>query len=157
MNYGRSSCPSSLTLGAIIVAALTIALLSFGTQVRAQVSGFGQFSEPMYGGTEPLPSSLTNPFSTITKGNFAPIHKSASGKPCISIHPSAVPQVSDRHIINHMVLVANGCGQSIKVQVCYFQRSSCILVAVNGYQKLERTLGISPGMTDFRYQYRELL
>jgi hypothetical protein len=154
MNYGRY--PSSLAPGAIAVVSLTIALLLFCTQVRAQVSGFGQFSAPIYGGTEPLPAALTNPFSTV-KGNFAPIHKNASGKPCISIRASAVPQVSDRHIINHMVLVANDCGQSIKVQVCYFQRSSCILVAVSGYQKLERTLGISPGMTDFRYEYREQL
>jgi hypothetical protein len=155
MNYGRAAYPSSLAPATITAAALT--LIFFCTPGQAQISGFGQFSAPIYGGTEPLPPSLTNPFSATTKGNFAPIHKNASGKPCISIHASAVPQVSDHHIINHMVLVANDCGQSIKVQVCYFQRSSCILVAVNGYQKLERTLGISPGMTDFRYEYRELL
>jgi hypothetical protein len=156
MNYGRASISNSFASEAGIVAALVIALLFFCTRALAQVSGLGQFSAPVYGGTEPLPPSVTNPFSAV-KGNFAPIHKTASGKPCISVHASAVPQVANSHIINHEVLVVNDCGQSIKVQVCYFQRSSCILVAVSGYQKLERTLGISPGMTDFRYEYREQL
>jgi hypothetical protein len=141
---------------ATATSALAVAILFSGTQGQAQISGFGQYSAPVYGGTESLPSSVTNPFSTV-KGVFAPIHKTASGKPCISVHASAVPQVANPHIINHEVLVVNDCGQSIQIEVCYFQKSSCIHVAVGGYQKLERTLGISPGMTEFRYEYRELL
>lgn len=147
----------SLTSQVRIVAIIMGVWLFVGPQVWAQISGFGRLSAPMYGGTEPMPQSLTNPFLSTNKGNFAPIHTTASGQPCISIRPSAVPQVSNPHIINHEVLVVNVCGQLIKVQVCYFQRSSCIIVAVSGYQKLERTLGISPGMAEFRYEYRELL
>jgi hypothetical protein len=155
MICGRWSKAISFASGARTVAVIIVASL-FSTQVPAQISGFGRSSAPMYGGTGRTPPPPTNPFST-TKGNFPPIHTTVGGQPCISVHPSEVPQTANPHIVNHVVLVDNVCGQSIKVQVCYFQSSSCIIVAVNGYQKLERILGIAPGMTGFRYEYRELL
>ena len=164
MICGRPSGAVSFALVArsvaVIIAASVFILASmFSTQGLAQISAFGRSSAPMYGGTGRTPPPPANPFSTTksNSSNFAPIHTTIGGQPCISIHPREVPQIADPHIVNHVVLVDNVCGQSIKVQVCYFQRSSCIMVSVNGYQKLERILGIAPGMTGFRYEYRELL
>jgi hypothetical protein len=156
MIYGHSSNSICYASGARIVAVIIVAVSLVGTQVQAQISGFGRSTAPVFGGTGGMPPPPANPFSTV-KGNFPPMHTTVSGQPCISVHARAVAQVADPHIFNHIVLVDNVCGQTIKVQVCYFQSTSCITVAVNGYQKLDRTLGISPGSRDFRYEYRELL
>ena len=156
MIYGRSSNSISFAAEARIFYIIIVALSLVPTQVRAQISAFGRSSAPLVGGTPGMPPPPVNPFSTI-KGAFAPSHTTPSGKACISIHPSVVPQVANPHIVNHQVLVSNVCGQSIKVQVCYFRSSGCIIVTVNGYQKLDRTLGISPGLDQFRYEYRELI
>jgi hypothetical protein len=150
----RSRWWNSISLSAkeIIFVAIIGAVSLFAAQAQAQVSPFGRLSAPTVGGTGAHP----NPFSTL-QGNFAPTHKTASGQACITVHPSAVHQIANPNIVNHMVLVVNGCGQSIKVQVCYYQSTSCIIVAVNGYEKIERTLGIASGLTDFRFEFREML
>lgn len=154
----RSRWWNSISLSAkeIILVAIIGAVSLFAAQAQAQVSPFGRLSAPTVGGTGKMPAPPTNPFSTL-QGNFAPAHKTASGQACITVHPSAVHQIANPNIINHEVLVVNGCGQSIKVQVCYYQSTSCIIVAVNGYEKIERTLGIASGLTDFRYEFREML
>jgi len=69
----------------------------------------------------------------------------------------AQPQIVNPYIINHQVLITNACGQTITVKVCYYKQSGCITVTVKGNEKLERTLGISPGIKDFRYEFREIL
>ena len=136
----------------VIIAAMSL----FAMQAQAQVSGFGRSSAPIVGGTGAFPPPPSTSFAT--KGNFAPMHKTPSGELCIKVNPSVVPQAVNSKIVNHIVLVGNVCGVPIKVQVCYYQSTSCITVALNGYQKLARTLGVSPAsMTDFRYEYRELL
>jgi hypothetical protein len=149
----NSNFPASRGKGAFVI---FTALSMLSTQVQAQMTGFGRWSAPVIGGTGRFPPPPSNPFTGI-KGNFAPMHTTVSGQPCVSVHASAVAQIANPHIFDHMVLVGNACGQTIKLQVCYYQSSSCITVVVNGYQKLERILGISPGSTDFRYEYRELL
>jgi hypothetical protein len=150
--------PASVFFGskAIVFSAIIIAITFFAAEVRAQVSGFGRTSAPTVGGTGGLPAPPNNPFSTI-KGNFIPPHRTPNGQSCITVNPSVVAQAGNANIVNHMVLVGNICGQTIKVQVCYYQSSGCIVVTVNGYQKLSRTLGISSGTKDFRYEFRELL
>ena len=90
------------------------------------------------------------------EGTFAPNHKTPDGKLCISVHPSAQPQIINPKIMDQIVIVQNICGQSIRVQVCYVGSSDCIIVSLNGYQKLQRVLGITSGSTPFRFEYREL-
>ena len=138
-----------------VAAAITIVMSLFATQAQAQISGFERSSAPIIGGTEWMPPPPSNPFAT-KKGLFTSMHETVDGKPCVGVLGSSVPQVVNPHIFNHVVLMHNACGQTIKVKVCYYQSSSCIIAVVNGYQKLERTLGISPGLSDFRYEYREL-
>jgi hypothetical protein len=58
--------------------------------------------------------------------------------------------------MDQIVIVNNVCGQSIKVQVCYAGSSNCIIVPLNGYQKLQRVLGIAANSASFRFEYREL-
>jgi hypothetical protein len=134
---------------------LAVATLLLASAAQAQVvGGFGRSSAPMYGGTgvSPMPA---NPFPPM-KGTYAPAHKAPDGTACISVHPSTHPQVINPKIIDQNVTVNNVCGQSIKVEVCYAGSSDCITVSLSGYQKLQRTLGISAGSTAFRYEYREL-
>jgi hypothetical protein len=133
---------------------MALAALLGASGAQAQIVGFGRSSAPMYGGTgvSPMPA---NPFPPM-KGTYAPAHQAPDGTACISVHPSTRPQVINPKIIDQIVLVNNSCGQSINVQVCYAESSDCIKVALSGYQKLQRILGISAGSTSFRYEYREL-
>jgi hypothetical protein len=130
-----------------------LASVLFAVPTQAQVTGYGRSSAPIYGGTGISPQA--SPFRPM-EGTFAPNHKSPDGKACISVHPSARPQIVNPKIIDQIVMVNNSCGQSIKVQVCYADSSDCIIVSLNGYQKLQRILGIASGSTTFRFEYREL-
>jgi hypothetical protein len=86
-----------------------------------------------------------------------PLCTTPAGDHCINIHARSAQHVFNPTIVDHQVLVGNICGQSIKVQVCYYQTSSCITVVVDGYQKVERVLGIAPAsMKNFRFEYREI-
>jgi hypothetical protein len=137
-----------------IACSLAIATLLVALPAQAQIVGFGRSSAPMYGGTGVAPTPA-NPFPPM-KGTYAPTHKAPDGTECISVRPSTHPQVINPKIIDQIVTVNNSCGQSINVQVCYAGSSDCIKVALSGYQKLQRILGISGGSTAFRYEYREL-
>jgi hypothetical protein len=89
------------------------------------------------------------------QGTFADSHKTPDGKLCISVHASARPQAINPRIIDQIVLVNNICGQSIRVQICYADSSDCIVVPLEGNQRLQRLLGIGSSAV-FTYEYREL-
>jgi hypothetical protein len=82
-------------------------------------------------------------------------HMGATGTPCLSLrgHPKA--QTINPNIIEHMVSIANSCGQLIKVQVCYQNTQQCIAVSVLPYQRTDAVLGIAPGLTGFRFDSKE--
>jgi hypothetical protein len=132
---------------------IIIILLLLPTPIFAQVLGYGKSSAPVYGGTgrtaqpDPAPPTL---------GIFQERHKTADGKPCISVAPTSRSQIVNPKINDQIVLVSNICGKPIKVQVCYIKSSDCIIVALQAYQKLERVLGISYSSSEFRFEYREL-
>jgi hypothetical protein len=152
----HDDCSPSLSGGAAkakVLCALIAASLLFATQARAQVTGYGRSSAPVYGqiGTAPRP---VNPYPPM-QGTLADSHKTLDGKLCISVHASARPQTINPRIIDHIVLVNNICGQSIRVQICYADSSACIVVPLEGYQRLQRTLGIGSSAV-FTYEYREL-
>ncbi|KWV58516.1 hypothetical protein AS156_33530 [Bradyrhizobium macuxiense] len=146
----------SRSVGRVIRTACGVATaaLLVAPSAQAQIVGFGRSTAPMYGGTGVSPAPA-NPFPPM-KGTYAPPHKAPDGTACISVHPSTHPQVINPKIIDQIVTVNNSCGQSITVQVCYTGSSDCIKVALTGYQKLQRILGISGGSTAFGYEYREL-
>jgi hypothetical protein len=152
----HDDCSLSLSGGAAktrVLRALLAASLLFATQIRAQVTGYGRSSAPVYGGLGTAPRPV-NPYPPM-QGTFADSHKTPDGKVCISVHASARPQAINPKIIDQIVLVNNICGQSIRVQICYADSSDCIVVPLEGYQKLQRMLGIG-NSSIFAYEYREL-
>lgn len=96
-----------------------------------------------------------NPFPTM-QGTYEGGHKTPDGRPCISVAPISRHQIINQKIIDQVVIVGNACGQPIKVQVCYVRSSDCIVVPLQGYQRLERVLGIDSVSAEFKYEYREL-
>jgi hypothetical protein len=132
---------------------LVVGSLVFATHALAQVTGFGRSSAPIYGGTG-IAAQPASPFQPM-QGTFAAAHKTSDGKPCISVSASARAQAVNPKIIDQVVLVNNFCGQPIKVQVCYPKSSDCITVVLEGFQKLQRILGIGSSPA-FAYEYREL-
>jgi hypothetical protein len=151
MNADSSLYPAGRA--AKVLCALVAASLLFTMQARAQVTGYGRSSAPIYGGIG-IASRPANPYPPM-QGTFADSHKTQDGKPCITVHASARPQIINPKINDQIVIVNNVCGQSIRVQICYADSSDCIVVPLEGYQRLQRTLGIATS-TAFMYEYREL-
>ncbi|QPF90281.1 hypothetical protein [Bradyrhizobium commune] len=122
--------------------------------VLAEVSAFRKATAPISGGIgmAPRPADRTEGMT----GSFAPPHKTPDGRACISVSPLVRPQIINPKIIDQIVIVGNNCGQTIKVEICYAGSTDCITVPLNAYQRVQRILGISPGSTTFRYEYREL-
>ncbi|MGY0575841.1 hypothetical protein ACTGJ9_036380 [Bradyrhizobium sp. RDM12] len=122
---------------------------------KAQLSSLTPTTAPIFGGTAGLPAPPANPF-VLPGANFIPIHKGPSGVPCIRVTGISRPQTVNPHIIEQMVTAVNSCPKMIKLQVCYFKSKDCIAVTVNGSSSVQTTLGITSGIMDFRYEYREL-
>jgi len=138
----RSAAIFSLTWG------LFVTLLA-PPPASSQSLPIGKSSSPIMGGNG-LADRPSNPF--LASGN----HKTPDGRLCISIHPTSRLQ-ANKKIFDQDVLVENICGQSIRVQVCYAGSTDCIVVPLSGYQRLQRTLGVSAVSGNFRYEWRELL
>lgn len=149
----RSSNAISFAVKAKISSIIAVTLSLFATQVGAQVSGFGRSSAPISGGVG-IVSRPASPYPPLP-GTFADRHKTPDGKPCIMVNPSGRAQIVNPRIIDQVITVSNICGQSIKIQVCYAGSSDCIVVPLEGYQRLQRVLGIASS-TVFKYEYREL-
>lgn len=132
---------------------ISISMIST-TAGQAQVSAFEKKTAPIYGGVGASPQPA-NRFLGMS-GTFAPPHKTSDGRACISVNPLTHPQTLNPKIIDHIVIMNNICGESIKLRVCYAGSNDCIIVPLNGYQRLQRTLGIGTGSTSFRYEYSEL-
>jgi hypothetical protein len=99
----------------------------------------------MFGGPSFLPSH----------NDLCKRHMDATGKPCIKIDPSSKPQTINPHIFEHWVAVTNGCGQAIKVRICYYKTQQCIVADTPPWGRRDVVLGIFPSLRDFRYDYTE--
>jgi hypothetical protein len=104
------------------------------------------------GGARP-PSQL--PLLNGSQDMAVKVHLGPTGKPCLTVNGEAKPQKINPNIFEHLILVSSNCSQPIKLQVCYYHTQHCTLVVVPGYARKEATLGIMPGMKDFRFEYRE--
>jgi hypothetical protein len=136
-----------------IPTALITASLLLATHVRAQVTGYGRSSAPIYGGIGVAPRPV-NPYPPM-RGTFADTHKTPDGKLCISVYPSARPQIVNPKIIDQIVTLNNICGQSIRVQVCIADSSNCIVAPLDGYQRVQKILAVATSNV-FMFDYREL-
>lgn len=95
------------------------------------------------------------------------LHMDPFGKPCVTVGAYSLPKADFRRIFGaeqkpsasvdyeQFVTAKNHCSQTIKLKVCYFGSQSCVTIDVAGYGDQRASLGISPGMRGFRYQYTE--
>jgi hypothetical protein len=86
---------------------------------------------------------------------FAKHHTSPIGKPCLAIQGYAKPELVNKNIFQHWIKTANSCGQTIKVQVCYYQTEHCVLMSVPPYGKQDSMLGIFPALKRFQFEAKE--
>ena len=87
--------------------------------------------------------------------NFAKRHMSSLGKPCLAIQGYAKPELVNKNLYQHWIKTANSCGQTIKVQVCYYQTEHCVLMSVPPYEKKDSMLGIFPALKRFQFEAKE--
>jgi hypothetical protein len=97
---------------------------------------------------------LVNPIFGSTNSTYKR-HYAPTGKPCLTISADARPQVVNKDMIDHWVIVANECSQRIKVQICYYHTQACIVVDAPPYGRKDTVLGVYPKLRDFRYEYKE--
>lgn len=82
-------------------------------------------------------------------------HVGPVGKPCLSVSGDSRPQPANPHIFEHIIQASNSCSQVIKLQVCYYGSSRCLMMTVASYARKEEILGIVPAAKQFHYEYRE--
>jgi hypothetical protein len=110
-------------------------------------------SRPALGGAGLRTPSQAPLFGGLNR--YAQHHYGPSGKACLTVTGSAVPQTINPHIFEHLILADNGCGQRIKMHVCYYQSQHCVPTEVPAYGRKEVVLGIMPALKEFRFEFRE--
>ena len=78
-----------------------------------------------------------------------------TGKPCLVLHGYAKPQTINPNIFEHRIAASNGCGQNIKVKVCYHGSDDCITIDVPPWDRKDSVLGIYPALRDFKFDAKE--
>jgi hypothetical protein len=134
--------------------------------VASEMSNGQELSRPIEGSTGGL--YLPNQSSALS--DLKPgvkMHLDPFGKPCVTVGAYSLPKTDFRKIFGaeqkplasveyeHFVTAKNHCSQTIKLKVCYFDSNSCVTVDVASYGNQRASLGTSPGMPGFRYQYTE--
>jgi hypothetical protein len=82
-------------------------------------------------------------------------HMSPLGKPCLTTVGHAKAELANKNIYQHLIKAANGCGQNIKVRVCYYQTQDCVLMNVPPWENKTAILGIFPALKRFRFETKE--
>jgi len=82
-------------------------------------------------------------------------HMAPTGKPCLVLHGYAKPQTINPNIFEHRIAASNGCGQNIKVKVCYHGSDDCITIDVPPWDRKDSVLGIYPALRDFKFDAKE--
>jgi hypothetical protein len=95
-------------------------------------------------------------------GGFPPVqndlarrHWSPTGSPCLAIQGYAKAEAANKDIFQHWIRAANGCGQAIKVHLCYYKTDHCIDMDVPAWEKKEAVLGIFPALKRFQFEAKE--
>jgi hypothetical protein len=85
----------------------------------------------------------------------AKYHMGPLGKPCLTMHGYAKPELINKNLYQHWISAANNCGQTIKVQVCYYQTEDCTLMSVPPWERKDTILGIFPALKRFQFEAKE--
>jgi hypothetical protein len=129
-------------------------LLALSGPVRAQ-----GLPTPPSGGVVGGAGGLTSPTITpLLSGENAGAsrHMGPTGKPCLTVNGEAQREIINPNLFEHMIIAQNDCSQRIKMQVCYYQSQRCVAMNVPPYGRQDLVLGIMPGMSGFRFEFREL-
>jgi hypothetical protein len=113
-------------------------------------------SASIFAGTPGAPGFSQDARFGVAKSTLAQPHLNPSGKPCITIHPTAKAQIVNQNIYDHSLLINNECSQKIRLLVCYYHVQNCSTVSIAGYTRQQKLFGIFPER-DFRIEYREYL
>jgi hypothetical protein len=82
-------------------------------------------------------------------------HRDFAGKACLTLGGYARAFTTNATLFDHVVAVENGCPKAIKLQLCYYKTTECLLVEVPGYSRKVAILGTMPSQKDFQYEFRE--
>jgi hypothetical protein len=77
--------------------------------------------------------------------------RGAFGKPCLDVEAAARPHIVNPDTIDHVVSIKNNCPRTIKVKVCYVNSAKCNAFDVQGYSRVDTTLGTMMKIKVFRY------
>jgi hypothetical protein len=91
----------------------------------------------------------------LSPNDLSKHHLSPTGKACLSLYGHSKAQVINPKIFEHWVSATNGCGQTIKLQVCYSKTQDCIPMEVPPWGRKDAVLGIYPSLSDFRFEAKE--
>ena len=118
----------------------------------------GQSLDPLPGGNSPAqrnhPTALLERIPP-TQNDLAKHHMSPLGKPCLTIDGYAKPELVNKNIYQHWIETTNNCGQTIKLQICYYKTEHCVPATVPPYEKKDSMLGIFPALKRFQFEVKE--
>ena len=101
-------------------------------------------------GLPPLQAGIPPVQDDLAKRHMSPLRR-----PCLTIEGYARPELANKEIYQHLIRAANDCGQSIKVQVCYYKSENCILMSIPPWESKTSILGILPALKRFQYEVKE--
>ena len=148
---------SRLLAAAVIVTCTTLAQGSMPAFGQGRPPPFGAWSKTRYGSTTGLPRPVS-PNSLSDKAAIDrsdPVHVTLAGQPCVTIFPLIAPDIAIHGTFFHNLLASNACSARITLQACYYATSDCVIIQLPPYGRTETTLGMIPGVKEFRFEYRE--
>jgi hypothetical protein len=150
---------SKLILG--VMARISLVCLSFGafaqpSSAQTLPPPIGSPGGTVFGGAGGLPAPA--PRSPITANQNIDIlrHRDSLGRPCLTVYGSLRPHSINKNLHEQVISASNRCGQSIKMQVCYYRSQECILMRIPGWARIEGILGAPSSNLRFQYEFREL-
>lgn len=81
--------------------------------------------------------------------------RDALGRPCLDVEAAARPEVVNPVMVDHVVSIKNNCPRTIKVKACYYKSDRCNEVTLEGYKRVDTTLGVMRSVSFFRYSIHQ--
>jgi hypothetical protein len=137
----------------LLILSGAFALLGTGDALAQFAIGEQRLSQEVTGGTMGKVAE-TNIVSNIGQSILPPRHVDSAGTICLTVSPYPRNQTINANIFDQMLILDNRCGAEIRIRACYLNTSSCKVMSVGGYKRVEQTLGIFSSPY-FQFSYRE--
>lgn len=132
--------------------ALVFTTLVFGLPADAQSLSGGLLSNEILGGTPGF--HIEEPSNTASGILRGARNMDAVGKPCLNVSARSEPQLINKAIYNHILVLDNHCAKSIKIKACYYNTDSCQEIVAPPYKPYRHIFGVFTSK-NFRYSFRE--